>query len=701
MQAVVKRPLWRKFVAGGFLAVFLASGAAGCLGIYRQYETVDRQIEQRVEIDTKFITADIEAQRRAAAALALGLAQDPDVARLLKARDRAALVARYRPILTLLKRDAALEFLTFMDDRTKVVARAHLPEQFGDDVSSRRPSIPKVLESGVPGSGIELGRLALAMFATVPVRLDGTIVGVVDIGSPLTNDYFQRLKENLQAELAVRVRKGEGFATQNTTSDGKVLLANEDLAALWDGRPVPLRLLEAGGRTYATRGTLIRDFAGKPLGIVEVASDVTETIAGRRTTILLMAALILCVSALVLLGFFIFARSLARAIASTTEQMSRLASGDLNVPVTGGDRPDEIGAMARAVQIFKDAALEKLRLADDARRNREMADEQRAASEATKQAAAREQSRVVESVGKGLKLLAQGDLTFRFTQAFPGMYRQLSEDFNAAVDRLQETMSNIVQTATGIRAGANGITRGADHLAQRTEHQASSLAETAEALNAITQTVRRTAEGANDAKNTVATTRLEAEHSTGVVRSAVDAMAQIDASSSKIATIINVINEIASQTNLLALNAGVEAARAGDSGRGFAVVASEVRALAQRSGEAAKEIRDLVDRATQLVGNGVGLVGEAGQALERIIAQIGGIHEAVVDIAASAEEQSKGIEAINGAVRNMDQVTQQNAAMVEESNTASHQLERDAEDLMQLVGQFQVGAVPSTSARAA
>lgn len=692
MQNPVKRPLWRKIVAGGFIAVVLASGSAGGLGLYRQYETSAREIDAKVGIDTDFVMADVEAQRRAAMALAIGLAQDSELGRLLRDHDHQGIVDRYSAVVSPITRAAALQYFTFMDDHTKVVARAHVPSQYGDDVSGRRPSVVQALQSGTPTSGIERGRTAMAMFATVPVRVDGHPVGVVDIGSPLANDYFQRFKDKLHAELTVRVRKGDAFETMNSTSDGKVVLSEQDLAAIWAGQAPAARLIEADGRTFAIRPSVLRDFAGKPLAILEVGSDITDLVEGRRTTILMMVVLIVSVSAFVLLGFFFFARSLTRAITSTTDEMSRLAGGDLSVTVTGGHRPDEIGAMARAVQVFKDAALEKLRLAEEARRARETADQQRVTNEAAQEAAAREQSHVVESVGKGLKLLAKGDLTFRFNQSFPGVYRQLSEDFNAAVDRLQATMSNIVETATGIRAGASGITRSADHLAQRTEHQASSLEETAEALNTITQTVRRTAEGAGAAKQTVATARADAEHSTTVVRAAVEAMAQIDASSNQIATIINVINEIASQTNLLALNAGVEAARAGDAGRGFAVVASEVRALAQRSGEAAKEIKHLVEQAAQLVGNGVGLVGQAGSALERIIAQIAGIHDAVVDIAASAEDQSRGIDAINGAVRSMDQVTQQNAAMVEESNTASHQLERDAQDLMHLVSQFRVAA---------
>ena len=287
--------------------------------------------------------------------------------------------------------------------------------------------------------------------------------------------------------------------------------------------------------------------------------------------------------------------------------------------------------------------------------------------------------------------LSSGDLLFRLTTAFGGDYEKLRGDFNAAMDKLQETMQSIATNTQGVRSGAEEITQASDDLSRRTEQQAASLEETAAALDQITATVRRTAEVANEARNLVSTSKADAERSGDVVRQTVGAMDGIETSSKQIANIIGVIDEIAFQTNLLALNAGVEAARAGDAGRGFAVVATEVRALAQRSADAAKEIKTLISASTQQVDVGVKLVSETGQALGRIVTQVSQLNGLVTELAASAKEQATGLGEVNAAVNQMDQVTQQNAAMVEQATAASHGLSGEAQELARLVGQFRIG----------
>ena len=247
---------------------------------------------------------------------------------------------------------------------------------------------------------------------------------------------------------------------------------------------------------------------------------------------------------------------------------------------------------------------------------------ERAANEAARAEAAKQQEFVVHSVATGLEKLSAGDLLFRLTTAFSGDYEKLRGDFNAAMATLQETMQSIATNTQGVRSGAEEITQASDDLSRRTEQQAASLEETAAALDQITATVRRTAEVANEARDLVSTSKADAERSGDVVRETVGAMDGIETSSKQIANIIGVIDEIAFQTNLLALNAGVEAARAGDAGRGFAVVATEVRALAQRSADAAKEIKALISASGQQVETGVKLVSETGQALGRIVTQV-------------------------------------------------------------------------------
>jgi methyl-accepting chemotaxis protein len=312
-----------------------------------------------------------------------------------------------------------------------------------------------------------------------------------------------------------------------------------------------------------------------------------------------------------------------------------------------------------------------------------------------RRARAAEQAHVVASLAAGLKSLAAGNLTYELAEAFPGEYEELRADFNRTLDALREAMTSIASGAEAVQLGSSEITRASDDLSKRTEQTAASLEETAAALNELTETVRRTAEGAREADTTVSSTRRDAEHSGEIVRQAVTAMGEIEASSGQIGQIIGVIDEIAFQTNLLALNAGVEAARAGEAGRGFAVVAQEVRALAQRSAEAAKEIKKLISTSGEHVGTGVKLVSETGEALMRIVAAFGGISRLVSEIAASAEEQATGIGQINVAVGHMDQTTQQNAAMVEQSTAAAHSLAKEAAGMAGLVSRFEVGREPA------
>ncbi len=378
--------------------------------------------------------------------------------------------------------------------------------------------------------------------------------------------------------------------------------------------------------------------------------------------------------------------------------MARLAGGDYSAEVPGVDRRDEVGAIARAVSVFRVNGQEKLRLEAETLAHRARAEEDSARQEAQRAAAAKQSAAVVESLATGLEKLSAGDLLFRINAPFTAEYESLRADFNAAMEKMQETMSTIARTTQGVRSGSGEITQASDDLSRRTEQQAASLEQTAAALDQITATVRRTAENAQEARTTVAAAKLDAEHSGVVVGDTVNAMTAIEASARQIGNIIGVIDEIAFQTNLLALNAGVEAARAGDAGRGFAVVATEVRALAQRSADAAKEIKALISASGQQVGSGVRLVGETGKALARIVAQVERLNGLVGDIAGSAQEQATALAEVNTAVNQMDQVTQQNAAMVEQATAASHSLGSEAEALAQLVAQFSIG-VPAEQSR--
>nr|WP_314432542.1 methyl-accepting chemotaxis protein [uncultured Brevundimonas sp.] len=380
--------------------------------------------------------------------------------------------------------------------------------------------------------------------------------------------------------------------------------------------------------------------------------------------------------------------ALSRPVEAMTRAMGRLAAGDLNVAIPAIGRRDEIGHMAAAVLTFKQNAEEKVRLEAEAEVQRAAAEQARIAQAERDAEAARQQAQVVDGIASGLDRLSNGQLAFRLNTSFAPEYEKLRADFNGAMARLQSTMGVIVDRSSAIGASAHEISQASNDLSRRTEQQAAALEETAAALEQITATVTRSAENAVEAGGVVQAARSEAVEGQAVVGRAVTAMGEIERSSNEIGNIIGVIDEIAFQTNLLALNAGVEAARAGDAGRGFAVVASEVRALAQRSAEAAKEIKTLISASSRQVGEGVQLVGDTGEALKRIGGQIERVTAITGEIVASSQEQSSGLQQVNTAVAQMDQVTQQNAAMVEEATAASHSLAQDARELDRMMGQF-------------
>jgi methyl-accepting chemotaxis protein len=399
------------------------------------------------------------------------------------------------------------------------------------------------------------------------------------------------------------------------------------------------------------------------------------------------------------LGVRIAIWGVALPAARLARDVEAIAEGRLEDQTWATQRRDEIGGIARALNLLALQLREAEALRAEQARLRAEAEASRAGHLAERLAAEEQQASVVTSIGDGLARLAAGELVFRLTAPFPPDYERLRADFNAAMGALQETMRDIGANANSISGSGSEIRVAAEDLSRRTEQQAASLEQTAAALDQITATVKRSASGAVEAGAVVAGATQDAVHTGEVVRRAVGAMGEIESSSRQITQIIGVIDEIAFQTNLLALNAGVEAARAGDAGKGFAVVAMEVRALAQRSAQAAKEIKVLIRASTDQVKTGVGLVAETGEALDRIVAQVRQINDAFLAITAASQEQSIGLDQINSAINHMDQVTQQNAAMVEQSTAASRTLAQDAAELAARISRFKVGDTAPPAAR--
>ncbi|MGO8066624.1 methyl-accepting chemotaxis protein [Rhizobium leguminosarum] len=386
---------------------------------------------------------------------------------------------------------------------------------------------------------------------------------------------------------------------------------------------------------------------------------------------------------------FAIVRSVTAPIARLRKAMNAIAAEEASVEIAGSEYRDEVGQMAKVLLVLRDSVDERSALRGREDERQQQIEEERRGNEASLRSASERQNRAMQALGVGLEKLAGGDLTVAIGDIGED-YAKLRGDFNAAVDALNGVIHAIAESSHVVNESASDISEATGNLSKRTEQQAAALEETAAALDEITATVKTASERASEAREMVAETKASAGKSGEIVRNAVTAMGRIEDSSNRIGQIISVIDEIAFQTNLLALNAGVEAARAGEAGRGFAVVAQEVRELAQRSANAAKEIKELISRSATEVEGGVALVRSTGEALLEIEALVNQVNDHVASIATAAREQSTGLHEINGSVNHMDQMTQQNAAMVEETTAASRTLADESTQLKTLLSNFRL-----------
>jgi len=411
-----------------------------------------------------------------------------------------------------------------------------------------------------------------------------------------------------------------------------------------------------------------------------IATEMTYAIGTTALVVLLVATGLIA----------LFVRQIVGPLPRLTAVAERLASGHLDTAVPDQDLKNEIGALARAINIFRESAIQKIEIERRATEAAAEGERERAERERAKAEDSRTVQEAVDILADGLHKLSDGDLTVRIDRPFGGNLDKLRIDFNASIEKLNTTLSELRAETFGIEASSGEMRSATDDLSKRTEQQAASLEETSAALEEITSTVRSSSAKADQAAQIALKARQSTESSSKVVADAIEAMSRIEQASSEISKIINVIDEIAFQTNLLALNAGVEAARAGEAGKGFAVVAQEVRELAQRSANAAKDIKALINKSGEAVAGGVSLVQQTGTALGEISNQVAVINDHISSIATATREQSTGLNEINGSVNHMDQFTQKNAAMVEEATAVTHRLADSARNLAALIAQFSV-----------
>ena len=522
---------------------------------------------------------------------------------------------------------------------------------------------------------------ALARARTAPAEDPAAAVKVA-----VAADRFRAASEAAKGSMASAIAK-------NTGGETKTALA-APLADLTAGADA----FAGGGGEAALTGAIDKAW----LATNGELGRLLEARIGRLTGDMITNLMLVGLATLLAAGLAaVIAIGLSGRIDRLMAVMKRLIAGDTDVIIPFIEASNETGQIAAALQQFRKSLLDGELLKAESAGLEAQAAGQRREREALATATAEEQAAVVTLLASGLASLSKGDLTHQIRTPMAPQYEQLRADFNAATTTLQSAMRKVDENTHSISNGAGEIARAADDLSRRTEQQAASLEETAAALDEITATVKKTASGAIEAGQMVAAARTQAESSSCVVGQTTEAMTRIEQSSREIGQIIGVIDEIAFQTNLLALNAGVEAARAGDSGRGFAVVAQEVRALAQRSADAAREIKALISASSGQVDQGVQLVARTGAALQEIIERVVKVDAVVAEISASVHEQASALNEVNTAVNHMDQVTQQNAAMVEESTAASHALNAEATELSRLVAQFTIEEGVSGERRAA
>ncbi len=436
----------------------------------------------------------------------------------------------------------------------------------------------------------------------------------------------------------------------------------------------------------------------KPWGWVVGTGVYADDLAAMFREGLMHVAVMCGVAALIiLLAALSIVRSVVRPVERLKASMRAIADEDVSAEVPETDRKDEVGQMARVLVVLRDSVKERIELREREAEQQNQLDEERRSNEHRLQSGAQAQADAMATVGAALEKLASGDLTADIGRIAPE-YSKLRDDFNTAVAALRGVIQSIAQSTEVVHGSAGDISQAANNLSRRTEQQAAALEQTAAALDEITSTVKSASDRAAEAREMVNETKGSAARSGEIVRNAVAAMSRIEGSSSRINQIIGVIDQIAFQTNLLALNAGVEAARAGEAGRGFAVVAQEVRELAQRSAGAAKEIKELIRNSATEVETGVTLVRSTGDALMEIEALVNRVNDHVASIATAAREQATGLAEVNTAVNSMDQMTQQNAAMVEETTAASQTLAQESRELKSLLQTFRLSASTSQTA---
>ncbi|THV15383.1 methyl-accepting chemotaxis protein [Rhizobium rhizophilum] len=550
---------------------------------------------------------------------------------------------------------------------------------------------------GVNFSGLAVGGDASApdiYFAVPFVKLGGYKGSLMFQVQPdvFANLLSKGIIAGSSQKASILSGSGRGIALDDA---GKLMDVRADFSISGDGVAVQSGVRPEGPAVVYGRRI---SFAGQDFVVTEslTTAEVEAGSLSIATTLFLTGMIALLVLAV---ATWIFTRRLFAPLDRLVAFTGAVADGEIEQPVANQERRDEIGSMARALERFRLGLIEQQRLSAERRDERARADEERRQRMAERDSEAKTLQEVVETLDHGLDRLAAGDLAFRIERSFPVDLEGLRSNFNKAIETLSTTLGGIGGNSVAVREGSEEMRAGADQLAERTERQAAAISQAATAIQEITGAVKTQIARAEEAERIARAAKDDTAMSGLIMRDTIAAMEAIQGSSQEINKIVSVIDEIAFQTNLLALNAGVEAARAGESGKGFAVVAQEVRELAQRSSNAAKEIANLLTKSRGEVDQGVKLVEKAGNALDGIGSHVLSINSHIGEIMESTREEAQTLVDINSSVNQLDAMTQQNAAMVEETTAAIHRLAGEAAEMDQQLGQFNLGAVRQPASR--
>ncbi|MBX5151838.1 HAMP domain-containing protein [Rhizobium lentis] len=536
---------------------------------------------------------------------------------------------------------------------------------------------------------------------------DNQLSAVTEDGVPALADHslVDRTAQSIAGVATIFQKQGSDYVriSTNVKKENGERAVGTKLAAEHPAQPVLARgkayygPAELFGRKFMTGYFPIKNASNANVGILFIGIPM-EFYYQRMNE---LQILILGIGAIVMLLVGVLAfyaiRLSVKPLQALTASVHSISSGDLEGTIPCLGKKNEFGDIGRALALFRDSARARRDLETEAVEQRALSDAERARNDADKRSLDSQIDFAVSQLAAGLGRLSQGDVSQTIGTPFIGRLEQLRVDFNASLLRLQDTLSGIRDSASTIQRNSSAVSASAGELSKRTEAQAASLEETAAAVEEITVTVRSSAERAREANSVVAATKKTADNSGTVVGDAVAAMERIEGASQRIEQIIEVIDDIAFQTNLLALNAGIEAARAGEAGKGFAVVAQEVRELAQRSADAAREIKSLIETSSREVTAGSELVQKTGGVLASISQEIIAISGHVETIATASRDQSAALQEVNGSVNAMDQMTQKNASMVAETTQASRLLASEADTLMALIEGFRIGAEPAAA----